>query len=165
LSEPSALVNQEIKADIKKRLRGVVTIIGIGNIMRGDDGCGPKLIEGLKNKRAKAHLFDCGTVPENYIFPILSTSCDTIILVDAADFGAKPGSIKALRLDEISASGISTHNSSIRLFTDLLMTGKDNLNIFAVSIQPKRIAFGDSLSDEVKLGIDALTDIFTEALA
>ena len=158
-------INEEMKADIKKRVHGIVAIIGIGNIMRGDDGCGPKLIESLNKRKAKAHLFDCGTVPENYIFPILSTSCDTIILVDAADFGAKPGSMKALALNEISGSGISTHNSSIRLFTDLLMTGKDNLNIFAVSIQPKKIAFGDSLSDEVRLGIDALTDVFVEALA
>lgn len=165
MSGPSVLANQELKADIRKRIRGIVAIVGIGNIMRGDDGCGPKLIESLSRRRTKAHLFDCGTVPENYIFPILSTSCDTIILVDAADFGAKPGSMKALALDEISASGISTHNSSIRLFTDLLATGKDNLSIFAVSIQPKKIAFGDSLSDEVKLGIDALTDIFAEALA
>jgi len=159
------VINQGVKSDIKKRIRGIVAVIGIGNIMRGDDGCGPKLIESLSKRQIKAHLFDCGTVPENYIFPILSTSCDTIILIDAADFGARPGSIKAIALSEISASGISTHNSSIRLFTDLLMTGKDNLNIFAVSIQPGRIAFGDPLSDEVKLGIDALADIFTEALA
>lgn len=152
-------------SDIKSRVRGIVAIIGIGNIMRGDDGCGPKVIENLKKKNIKAHLFDCGTVPENYIFPILSTSCDTIILIDAADFGAMPGSIKALSLNEISGTGLSTHNSSIRLFTDLLMTGKDNLNIFAVSMQPKKIAFGEALSDEVKSGIDTLTDIFTEALA
>jgi hydrogenase 3 maturation protease len=73
-------------SDIKDRLKGVVTIIGIGNIMRGDDGFGPKLIESLKKRSTKAILFDCGTVPENYIFPILATSCDTVILVDAADF-------------------------------------------------------------------------------
>ena len=155
----------DIKAGISSRLRGVVAIIGIGNIMRGDDGCGPKLIENLKNRNIKASLFDCGTVPENYIFPILSTSCDTIILVDAADFRAKAGSIKVLALNEISGSGISTHDSSIRLFTDLLATGRDNLNIFAVSIQPKKIAFGEPLSDEVKSGIDVLTGIFAEALA
>ena len=165
MKETDIIINGDIKADIKSRLRGIVAVIGIGNIMRGDDGCGPKLIENLKNRNIKASLFDCGTVPENYIFPILSTSCDTIILVDAADFRAKAGSIKVLALNEISGSGISTHDSSIRLFTDLLATGRDNLNIFAVSIQPKKIAFGEPLSDEVKSGIDVLTGIFAEALA
>ena len=158
-------INESLKTDIKNRLKGIVTIIGIGNIMRGDDGCGPKLIENLKAKRPNASLFDCGTVPENYIFPILTTSCDTVILVDAADFGMKPGSIKVFSLNEVSGAGLSTHNSSLRLFTDLLMTGKDNLNIFVVSIQPKTIAFGDPLSNDVKSGIDVLADIFVEALA
>lgn len=155
----------DIRNDIANRARGTVAIIGIGNIMRGDDGCGPKLIENLKKKEIKAHLFDCGTVPENYIFPILSTSCDTVILVDAADFGAKPGSIKVIALEEISGAGLSTHNSSIRLFTDLLMTGKDNLNIFAVSIQPKSVAFGEQMGEDVRTSVDNLSDIFTKALA
>lgn len=157
-------LDENIKADIKNRLKGIVTIIGVGNIMRGDDGCGPKLIENLKKKNPKANLFDCGTVPENYIFPILTTSCDTVILVDAADFGMKAGSIKVFSLDEVSGSGLSTHNFSLRLFTDLLMTGKDNLNIFVVSIQPKTIGLGESLSEEVKSGIDTLADIFAETL-
>lgn len=159
------LKNDALKADIKGRVRGIIAIVGIGNIIRADDGFGPKLIEYLQRKHIKASLFDCGTVPENYIFPILSTSCDTIIVVDAADFGAKPGEIKIIALNEISGTGLSTHNSSIRLFLDLLMTGKDNLNIFAVSMQPKRIGFGEPLSDEVRSGIDTLSDIFAEALA
>ena len=152
-------------SDIKDRLKGAVTIIGIGNIMRGDDGFGPKLIENLKNKNAKASLFDCGTVPENYIFPILTTSCDTVIIVDAADLKTDPGSMKVLTLEELSGAGLSTHNSSIRLFTDLLMTGKDDLNIFAVTVQPKSIAFGESLSQVVSESVDRLTGIFVEALA
>ena len=165
MSNSDTTVNGSIRTDIKNRVRGIVAIIGIGNIMRGDDGCGPKIIEGLKKRQAKAHLFDCGTVPENYIFPILATSCDTVILVDAADLKAEPGSTKILTLGELSGAGLSTHNSSIRLFTDLLMTGKDGLNIFAVTVQPRSIAFGESLSPEVREGVDKLTDIFVEALA
>ena len=157
-------INDSLRADIENRLKGIVTIIGIGNIMRGDDGCGPKLIERLKKKSLKANLFDCGTVPENYIFPILTTSCDTVIMVDAADFGSKPGSIKVFSLSEVSGSGLSTHNFSLRLFTDLLMTGKDNLNIFVVSIQPKTIALGEPLSEEAKFGLDALAGIFSQIL-
>lgn len=152
-------------SDIKDRLKGIVAIIGIGNIMRGDDGFGPKLIENLKKKNTRANLFDCGTVPENYIFPILTTSCDTVILVDAADFKAEPGHIRVLTLNELSGAGLSTHNSSIKLFTDLLMTGKDGLNIFAVTVQPKSIAFGESLSPAVSEGVNRLTNIFVEALA
>lgn len=165
MSVPNVTVGPGIVSDIRGKVRGAVCIIGIGNIMRGDDGCGPKLIETLKSKKVKASLLDCGTVPENYIFPILSTSCDTLILVDAADLGMEPGAIKVLLLNEISASGLSTHNSSLRLFTDLLLTGKENLNIFAVSIQPGTIAFGSPLSDKVKAAIETLSAAFGEALS
>ena len=72
-------------SDIRAKIKGKVCIVGIGNIIRGDDGLGPKLIEFLKSRPINADLFDCGTAPENYIFPILSTSCDTVVLVDASD--------------------------------------------------------------------------------
>ena len=155
---------QDIKSAIKERLKGKVTIVGIGNIIRGDDGLGPKFIEAMKARSPAASLFDCGTAPENYIFPILATSCDTVVLVDAADMGTAPGGIKIFGLDEIANVSFSTHNPSPRLFTDLLMTGKDNLNIFVISIQPKTTALGSLVSEEVIKGIGILADAFSEAL-
>jgi len=152
----------DLASSIKNRLKGHTAIVGIGNILRGDDGLGPRLIESLRARRVKADAFDCGTAPENYIFPILSTSCDTVILIDAADLGTEPGSAKVFGLDEISNVSFSTHNPSPRLFTDLLKTGKDNINIFVVSIQPKKTALGESLSEEVKRGVEALVDIFAD---
>ena len=157
--------NTALKLDIRNRIKGRTAIVGIGNPLRGDDGFGPKLIETLKERGIKAHLFDCGTAPENYIFPILSTSCDTIILIDAADFGVSPGNIKVLNLDEITNVSFSTHNPSPRLFVDLLKMGRDGLNIFIVSIQPKTTAFGERLSEAVKTGLADLTDIFTGIFA
>ncbi|MCX5685879.1 MAG: hydrogenase maturation protease [Candidatus Omnitrophica bacterium] len=152
----------DLKSDIKNRAKGHVAIVAIGNILRGDDGLVPKLIELLRPKALNAALFDCGTAPENYIFPILSVSPDTVILVDAADIGKPPGSAKAFGLDEISNISFSTHNPSPRLFTDLLKTGKDDINIFVISVQPKTTALGASLSEEVLEGLDSLAGIFTE---
>ena len=160
----SALSVKEIGPAIKSRIKGAVSIVGIGNIIRGDDGLGPKLIELMKARPAKAHLFDCGTAPENYIFPILSTLCDTIILIDAADMSIAPGGIKVFSLDEISNVSFSTHNPSPRLFTDLLRTGKEDLNIFVISIQPKTTTLGAPLSKEVLSGLETLADAFSEAL-
>jgi hydrogenase 3 maturation protease len=152
-------------SEIRSRVKGKVSIVGIGNIIRGDDGLGPKLIELLRARSFRsAQLFDCGTAPENYIFPILSTSCDTVILVDAADMGIAAGDIKVFSLDEISNVSFSTHNPSPRLFADLLKTGKDDMNIFVVSIQPKTTALGASLSKEVLDGLEILADAFSQAL-
>ena len=84
--------------EIKSRIKGKVAIAGIGNIIRGDDGLGPKLIELLKARPIKADLFDCGTAPENYIFPILATLCDTVVLVDAADMTINLGEMRIFSL-------------------------------------------------------------------
>lgn len=151
--------------DIRSRIKGSVAIVGIGNLLRGDDGLGPILIGKLKVKGVNAKLFDCGTAPENYIIPILSSSCDTVILIDAADTGAAPGEARFFGVNEISNVGFSTHNPSPRLFTDLLKTGKDDINVFVISVQPKKTALGEGLSEEVKAGLDKLADILKDVLA
>lgn len=158
-------VPPDLISSIKERLKGKVAIVGLGNILRGDDGLGPKLIEVLKQKKVNASLFDCGTAPENYIFPILATSCDTVILIDAADLGIQAGGIRIFDLGEITNVSFSTHNPSPRLFTDLLKTGKENLNIFVVSVQPKFTTLGQGLSMDVLKGLDILSDALSEILA
>lgn len=155
----------DLKSSIKDRIIGKAAIVAIGNILRGDDGLGPRFIEILKKKPVKAVLFDCGTAPENYIFPILSASCDTIALIDAAEVGLEPGCAKIFNLEDIANVSFSTHNPSPRLFTDLLKTGRENLNIFIVSVQPKSTKLGEPLSAEVLRGLNTLADAFTEALA
>ncbi|MFA5143703.1 MAG: hydrogenase maturation protease [Candidatus Omnitrophota bacterium] len=155
---------QDLKSAIRDKLKGKIAIAGIGNIIRGDDGLGPKFIEVMRSKSTMSGLFDCGTAPENYIIPILSTSCDTVVLVDAADMGIEAGGIRIFDLEEISNVSFSTHNPSPRLFTDLLKTGKDDLYIFVVSIQPKTTVLGAPISEEVLRGINILADLFLEAL-
>jgi len=152
-------------SDIKKRVRGKVAVVGIGNIMRGDDGLGPKLIELLKSPgRALPALFDCGTAPENYIFPILSSGADTVIFVDACDFHSFPGDIRIFSLGDISDVSFSTHSPSPRLFTDLLKMGKEDINMFIVSVQPKTVKLGSPLSAEVASALESLAGILRKAL-
>ena len=165
MRDSKALGSLDLSSNIQNRLKGRAAIVGIGNPLKGDDAFGPRLIEALKKSRVNVSLFDCGTAPENYIFPILSSSCDTVILVDSGDIGLKPGEMKVLDLSEVSRTSFSTHNPSPRLFTDLLKTGKEDLNIFVVSIQPKTTKLGASLSEEVHAGLDKLAEIFAKTFA
>jgi hydrogenase 3 maturation protease len=165
LSDSSVSVKDDLKACIRNRVKGKVAIVAIGNILRSDDGLGSKLIEMLLSRGVKARLFDCGTAPENYIFPILSSACETVVLVDAADLGLAPGEARVLDLDQIMNVSFSTHSPSPRLFTDLLKTGRDDINIFVVSVQPKSTMLGGPISREVLNGLDLLTDAFAAALA
>lgn len=160
-SAPARSLTEEMRG----RIKGKVTIAAMGNIIRGDDGLGPKLIELLKARKVKAGLFDCGTAPENYIFPMLGSLCDTLILIDAANMGIEPGLVRVLDIDDVANVSFSTHSPSPRLFIDLLKMGKEDLNIFIISVQPKDTSLGVPMSEEVLNGLKVLTDAILEVLA
>jgi len=153
-----------LKTSLENRIIGKAAVAGIGNIMRGDDGLGPKFIELLRARKVNIPLFDCGTAPENYIFPMLKSGCDTLILVDAANVGLNPGQAKIIGVDDIANVSFSTHSPSPKLFIDLLKMGKEDMNIFVISVQPKDTSLGAPLSEAVLRGLEILTDVVSEAL-
>ncbi len=143
---------------LKKRLRGKVVIVGIGNTLRGDDGAGPELIEQLKNSKlstlkSKLSLIEVGEIPENYLGKITEHKPDTIMLVDVVDFGRSPGSVRIIEPDALKENGFSTHNTSIKLIIKYLRT-RTKTAVFLLGIQPtKNFETGSGLSEPVKQAI------------
>jgi hydrogenase 3 maturation protease len=131
-------------------LRGKVVIVGVGNPLKGDDGFGPYMIEQLQG-RVSAVLFDCGTVPENFIGPIGRQRPDVVLVLDAADFSAPPGQLIVLGADQWRGGGFSSHSLSLKLFADIL-TKETAASIFLVAVQPKQVGLGQPISQEVKEG-------------
>lgn len=151
-----------MQKSFKAILKGKVVIIGIGNIMRGDDGLGPVLIEKLKGK-VKAACIDSATAPENYTGKIAKENPDTILIVDAVHLELNPGEYNIIEKSEIEASGLTTHDISPKMFIDFL-DSQTSADIYMLGIQPKNISFGDEISDEVKKGIDKIAELITEVL-
>ena len=150
-------------------MRGKVAIVGIGNVMRGDDGAGPELIARLKDGRRttsddKLLLIDAGEVPENYLSKIIEFNPDTILLIDAVDLQESPGSIKLVEQDEIINAGLSTHNSSLVLAINYLRNEIES-NILLLGIQPKGTGLMTGLSQPVKAGISKIEQIIRGSLA
>lgn len=146
------------KDHIRERLKGTIVALGVGNPLKGDDGFGPELTNRLKDK-VNFQIFDCGTAPENYIGKIEKLNPDTVIIFDISKSGNPPGTIKIFELDDISDSGLSTHDPSLRLFMDVLKKSK-NIDIFLLSIEPKQTEFGSKLSKEISLSINELETFF-----
>lgn len=146
--------------ELKKKLNGQVLFLGVGNPMKQDDGAGPAAIAKLREQgignREQVELLDVGMTPENYSGKIKQIKPDTMIIVDAVDFGAKAGSIRVIEAGEISSQSLSTHNVSLKTFVDFLKADLPNLNVFVVGIQPKEANFGEGLSPEVKKAVDEL---------
>ena len=141
--------------DFKSRLKGKVVILGIGNILRSDDGTGSVLASRIKGKTPFI-VFDAEESPENYLEKIVKEKPDTVVIIDAVDFGGKPGEFKFLQAQEIKTVNLfATHNASISLTINYL---QNNLkaDIIILIIQPKSINFGDKLSREVTNALDEL---------
>lgn len=141
-------------------LKGKVLILGVGNPMKQDDGVGPALISKFKIKNEKfkmnVELIDVGAAPENYTGKIKQIRPDTMVIVDAVDFGGEAGSIKMIEADQLGSQSLSTHNVSLSTFVDFLKTDLPDLEVLVVGIQPKTANFGEGLSPEVEKAVDKL---------
>lgn len=144
---------------LKLHLKGKVVILGIGNTLRSDDGAGSLLADRIKDKVAYI-VYDSAVSPENYLGKIIKDNPQTIVIIDAVDFGGKPGEFRMVEAEDIQTVNLfSTHNASISLTINYL---QDHLktDIIMLIIQPKSIVFGGSLSREVEETLDKLEDWF-----
>jgi len=143
------------------KLRGSKTlIVGIGNLLKGDDAVGPLVCRQLTGKTC-AELIDAGTVPENYIQPIIEEAPQNLLIIDAIDFGAPPGTVRVFKPEQLGSLVISTHTLSPRLFIDMVRRNI-KVDVYFVGVQPAQTRLGQSLSDQVEQAVQQLTHTLTE---
>jgi hypothetical protein len=88
----SGLSREELSSLLSCVARGRATILGLGNPLRGDDSAGHTIARLLR--RAGLPAFPCGSAPENYLSLITHFHPNVVLLIDAADFHAPPGTIR-----------------------------------------------------------------------
>ena len=153
----------DIGMELRQRLKGKVLLIGAGNTLRGDDGAGPAIVSLLEG-RVDAGLLDVGEVPESYFGRILAAQADTIVLLDAADFGAAPGDLAILNAEDMAGCSVSTHQMPMDLFFRYIRQNS-HAEIFALGIQPARLGFGESMSPAVEDSAHALAKLLQALLS
>ncbi len=131
-------------------------ILGVGNVLKGDDAAGPLLCERLSD-RVRATVIDAGTVPENYVQPILRAAPDLLLIVDAVEFGAPVGSIRILEPAKTERFAFSSHSLSLHLFVERLTTDRP-CDVRLIGIQPGPRRLGDSASPPMQAAIDSLAE-------
>ncbi len=110
---------------LEHMLTGATVIVGVGNRGRGDDGAGPALIDSLRG-RTRARLVEAEEVPESYLGEITAGEADTVLLVDAVDFGGRPGEVGLFSRGELRGQPtFSTHRVPLRLVMDGVPGGRD----------------------------------------
>ena len=131
-------------------------IVGIGNLMKADDGVGMVMTAALKERLAvfsEIRTYETGTTPENHLAEIIAFKPEVIYLIDAADFNGEAGDFKLFPADKIKSQGFSTHAVSISLVVQFLKL-QTKAEIFLLAIQPEEISAREGLSAQVKTGTD-----------
>jgi len=150
--------------EIVKRLAGKrFGVVGVGNVLRGDDGAGPEVIA-LLGGRIALPIVDASEVPENYGGWVVKESLDSVVFVDAVEFGGEPGEFRIIPLQKLLVSASSTHRLSLHYVIRYLEEewGGDAV---LVGVQPKSLRLGEGLSAEVAEGVRKLADVLVAASA
>ncbi|MCK5118271.1 MAG: hydrogenase 3 maturation endopeptidase HyCI [Candidatus Latescibacteria bacterium] len=146
---------------LKKMLGNHPLLLGVGNTARGDDGVGSLLVRKLTG-RIEPCCIDAGIAPENFLEKIVRKKPDTVLIVDAADFGGSPGEIRILEPGQLTSGGLSTHALSLRMACDYLQLSIP-VEVHLLAIQPAQTN-SEGLSSPVQASLDLLTNLFLELL-
>ena len=146
---------RELTARLKGKRFGVV---GVGNVLKGDDGAGPALVALLASRSAAFPIVDASEVPENYGGWVAKQGLDVAIFVDAVDFGGTAGEWRVIPFEDLMHSASSTHRLSLHFLIHYL-TEQWKGEPVLVGVQPKSLKLGEGLSPEVEAGVRELAEV------
>jgi coenzyme F420 hydrogenase subunit delta len=144
-----------------------IVVAGCGNPLYADDGFGPAVVESLKGLKLPGNVtvVDAGLGGPHFVFTLLNPeSTKTLIIVDIADFGGKPGELRWLAVDELpEGSYRDAHSWDL---VEPLQCIKDNIRIRILACQKKYVSDPEmviGITDEVQRAIpDAVSEILKE---
>lgn len=131
-------------------------IFGCGNLIMGDDGFGPAVIEELNSKHSlpeSVSAIDAGTGVREYLFDYLLTAegrPDRVIILDAVDFpNRKPGEVFTIDASSIPPKKI--HDFSLHQFptVNLLVELEEHTGM-SVDILAAQVEY---IPDEIEPGL------------
>jgi len=134
--------------------KGRIAIVGVGNILMGDEGIGVKAVEELRRRDlpTEVELFDGGTAFHNLVGEL--GSFDKLIIIDALKGGKPPGMIYRFEVREVEGARgpmLSLHDIGVM---ETLMLGwlihRLPEEIVFIGIEPERIELSMELSPVLK---------------
>lgn len=147
-----------------------VVVIGLGNPLMGDDGLGLAVLDELRTGYAlppDVELVDGGTWGMT-LLPVIEDA-DELILIDAIDVGATPGTAVRLehaQLPRYLATKISPHQVDLRDVLALAeLRGTLPADTVALGLQPASVELRNALSDLLRCRVDQLAAAVAEELA
>lgn len=135
-----------------------ILILGLGNLLQGDDGIGCHVAQALETRALPPHVevLDAGT-PGIGLLNLIEGRA-RVIIVDAAELGLEPGAWRRFEAQALALTGakerFSLHRSGIADALALARELKLTLPpIVVFGVQPARVEWSEQLSPPVQAAL------------
>lgn len=136
-------------------------VLGIGNLVMGDDGVGVRVVQKLRQNLQlppEVAVLDGGTLGLD-ILPHLE-GIERLIVVDALETGGAPGTLVRLAGDQIPLAletKVSAHQMGLKdLLTVARLMGHAPAEMVLLGVQPASSEMGIGLTPSVEARVDVL---------
>jgi len=140
-----------------------VAVLGLGNVLMGDDGVGVEVIRRLEEEALPAgvKLVDGGTAAQEALYE--AEGYPTVLIVDAAHGGGPPGAVYRVTPGQLRAQGagaetaVSLHQlSALPALALEELAGRPPGRVVILGVEPGAIACRVGLSDALEAAMPAV---------
>jgi hydrogenase maturation protease len=148
-----------------------ILVLGIGNSLLADEGVGVVAMQQLQSKfgaREDMEFIDGGTLSFTLAVPI--SECEALLVIDAAELGAAPGTVRSFEGDEMDRFLGENRKSSVHevglldLRAISMLTGFWPEHRALIGIQPGFVGWGEALTPAVEAALPEICSIATEII-
>ena len=136
-------------------------VLGLGNVLLGDDGVGPALVREIQTKYANENRVECidGGTQGLALLGYLEGR-EAVIILDAFASGKTPGEISVLEGPEVLGYGVSRSTTAHEgnageLLSAAHLLGSMPERVFLVGVEPERVRTELGLSESVAQSLPA----------
>lgn len=122
-----------------------VAVLGIGHELRGDDAAGvliAKHLQALLGDAEDRLILYAGPAPENFCGAFRRFAPDLVLMIDAAQMDAVPGTVRLIPFEDVAGIGPSTHTLPLHLLAGYLAS-ELGCEVVLLGIQPAKVEYGE----------------------
>ena len=147
-----------------------IVVIGVGNILYGDDGVGVHAVNQLRQESfpPNVKIMDAGTAGIDLLYLIEDT--DYAIIVDCLDAGDEPGAVYRIPWEELAGQypgdqTVSLHDLNLWSVLSLADRLGKISTVVIFGVQPDNIGFGSDMSAIVSSKLPYLVQSIKKEIA
>ena len=144
----------------------MLKVIGLGNILRGDDGIGAVIIKTLEKRKISEPIQLCDAGSDAFAVLDHLLGLDPVLIIDCAKMGEIPGTVKRILTEDIktlpSNVGMSLHGYSLAEVWQLSRSMGFDQELVIIGVEPESIRFNTGISEVVKNSIPTIIKMVTE---